>query len=106
MNPKSRSLNAKFPGELFFPINLSDFQTKFSVFLAKSRNPAQKRKFLFSGRAKFCRKEADKEGSRGGEERKRGRQKEGETTEEKEDDLQNFTRPEKGISFLGLDAWN
>ena len=55
VNPKSRSLNAKFPGELFFPINLSDFQTKFSVFLAKSRNPAQKRKFLFSGRVKFCR---------------------------------------------------
>ena len=62
VNWKSRSLKAKFPGELFFPINISDFPTKFNVFLVKSRHQAQKRKFLFSGRVKFCRFIASGEG--------------------------------------------
>ena len=47
VNPKSRSLKAKFPGELCVPINLSDFPTNFNVCLINSRHQAQKRKFLF-----------------------------------------------------------
>ena len=43
-------------GELLFPINMSDFPTKINVCLVKSRHQAQKRKFLFSGRVKFCRR--------------------------------------------------
>ena len=56
MSRKSRSVQAKTPGVLKIPLKLVDFPTFFMVFLVNSRHQAQKRKFLFSDRVKFCRK--------------------------------------------------
>ena len=112
MSRKSRSVQAKTPGVLKIPLKLFDFPTNFPVFLVNSRNQAQKRKFLFSGRVKFCRPRTSDHspplrahvkfnpscdlweclgvGSPGWQ----------------EGSLQNFTRSEKRNFLFGLDAWN